>query len=202
VNAQNECCFSLTVVASLLKKYNIDPKQIGRLEVGSETVIDKSKSIKTWLMHIFEESGNTDIEGVDSSNACYGGTAALLNCVNWVESKSWDGRYGLVVCTDSAVCYPISPSSYFQFSLASVHVQLSSFNGPFYATIMIRFMQKGQLVQQVVLLLLLCLLVRMLPFLLKVNIGLHTWPMFTISTSLILQVNTRLEFYSCMCFSL
>ncbi|XP_068649889.1 hydroxymethylglutaryl-CoA synthase-like [Aristolochia californica] len=94
---------SLTVVASLLEKYGIDPKQIGRLEVGSETVIDKSKSIKTWLMRIFEESGNTDIEGVDSTNACYGGTAALFNCVNWVESSSWDGRYGLVVCTDSAV---------------------------------------------------------------------------------------------------
>lgn len=47
--------------------------------------------------------GNTDIEGVDSTNACYGGTAALFNCVNWVESSSWDGRYGLVVCTDSAV---------------------------------------------------------------------------------------------------
>jgi hydroxymethylglutaryl-CoA synthase len=53
-----------------------------------------------------QECGNTDIEGVDSSNACYGGTAALLNCVNWVESNSWDGRYGLVVCTDSAVCHP------------------------------------------------------------------------------------------------
>lgn len=46
--------FSLTVVNSLLKKYKIDPKLIGRLEVGSETVIDKSKSIKTWLMQIFE----------------------------------------------------------------------------------------------------------------------------------------------------
>jgi len=45
---------SLTVVASLLQKYNIDPKLIGCLEVGSETVIDKSKSIKTWLMQIFE----------------------------------------------------------------------------------------------------------------------------------------------------
>ncbi|KAJ4832234.1 hypothetical protein Tsubulata_001991 [Turnera subulata] len=94
---------SLTVVNSLLEKYNVDPKQIGRLEVGSETVIDKSKSIKTFLMQIFEKSGNTDIEGVDSTNACYGGTAALFNCVNWVESSSWDGRYGLVVCTDSAV---------------------------------------------------------------------------------------------------
>jgi len=51
-----------------------------------------------------QASGNTDIEGVDSTNACYGGTAALFNCVNWVESSSWDGRYGLVVCTDTAVC--------------------------------------------------------------------------------------------------
>ncbi|MBA0718688.1 hypothetical protein Golax_006420, partial [Gossypium laxum] len=93
---------SLTVVTSLLEKYKIDPKQIGRLEVGSETVIDKSKSIKTFLMQIFEKCGNTDIEGVDSTNACYGGTAALFNCVNWVESSSWDGRYGIVVCTDSA----------------------------------------------------------------------------------------------------
>nr|DAD48051.1 TPA_asm: hypothetical protein HUJ06_017988 [Nelumbo nucifera] len=94
---------SLTAVTSLFEKYGIDPTQIGRLEVGSETVIDKSKSIKTFLMQIFEKYGNTDIEGVDSTNACYGGTAALFNCVNWVESSSWDGRYGLVVCTDSAV---------------------------------------------------------------------------------------------------
>ncbi|KAI3812975.1 hypothetical protein L1987_17688 [Smallanthus sonchifolius] len=92
----------LTAVTSLLEKYEIDPKQIGRMEVGSETVIDKSKSIKTFLMKIFEDCGNTDIEGVDSTNACYGGTAALFNCVNWVESSSWDGRYGLVVTTDSA----------------------------------------------------------------------------------------------------
>ncbi|GKE32236.1 hydroxymethylglutaryl-CoA synthase-like protein, partial [Tanacetum coccineum] len=63
---------SLTAVTSLLEKYEIDPKQIGRLEVGSETVIDNSKSIKTFLMDIFENAGNTDIEGVDSTNACYG----------------------------------------------------------------------------------------------------------------------------------
>lgn len=58
-----------------------------------------------WLLFTWnqQKSGNTDIEGVDSTNACYGGTAALFNCVNWVESSSWDGRYGLVVCTDSAV---------------------------------------------------------------------------------------------------
>jgi len=94
---------SLTVVKSLLEKYDISPERIGRLEVGSETVIDKSKAIKTSLMQLFEESGNSDIEGVDSTNACYGGTAALFNSLNWVESSAWDGRYALVVAADSAV---------------------------------------------------------------------------------------------------
>ncbi|KAJ7537242.1 hypothetical protein O6H91_12G104800 [Diphasiastrum complanatum] len=94
---------SLTVVQSLLEKYDISPERIGRLEVGSETVIDKSKSIKTWIMKLFEECGNSDIEGVDSTNACYGGTAAVLNCVDWVESSAWDGRFALVIAADSAV---------------------------------------------------------------------------------------------------
>eukprot|EP00897_Mesotaenium_endlicherianum_P001800 jgi/Mesen1/1648/ME000135S00646 len=94
---------SLTAVKQLLEKTGIEASAIGRLEVGSETVIDKSKSIKSALMPLFEASGNSDIEGVDSSNACYGGTAALLNAVNWVESSSWDGRYAIVVAADSAV---------------------------------------------------------------------------------------------------
>nr|ABO27206.1 cytosolic 3-hydroxy-3-methylglutaryl-CoA synthase [Chara vulgaris] len=94
---------SLTVVQNLLEKYSIDPTNVGRIEVGSETVIDKSKSIKSCLMLLFQKSGNSDIEGVDSTNACYGGTAALLNAMNWVESSSWDGRYAIVVASDSAV---------------------------------------------------------------------------------------------------
>ena len=53
-----------------------------------------------------QDCGNTDIEGVDSTNAYYGGTATLFNYVNWVESSSWDGRHGLVVSKHSAV-YPL-----------------------------------------------------------------------------------------------
>jgi len=92
-----------SVVASLLEKYNIDPKSIGRTDVGTETIIDKSKSVKTTIMDLFAESGNTDIEGVDSKNACYGSTAALFNAVNWIESSSWDGRNAIVVAGDIAV---------------------------------------------------------------------------------------------------
>ena len=60
-------------------KYNVDPKSIGRLDVGTEAIIDKAKSVKTVLMRLFEEAGNHDIEGVDSINTCYRSTAAFLN---------------------------------------------------------------------------------------------------------------------------
>jgi len=38
---------ALTTLSSLMNKYNIDPKSIGRLEVGTETLLDKSKSVKS-----------------------------------------------------------------------------------------------------------------------------------------------------------
>lgn len=95
--------FALNAVAGLLEKYNIDPKSIGRIDVGTETIIDKSKSVKTTIMDLFAESGNFDIEGIDSKNACYGSTAALFNAINWVESRSWDGRNAIVVAGDIAV---------------------------------------------------------------------------------------------------
>lgn len=75
---------SLTCVKNLLEKNNIKPARIGRLELGTETLIDKSKSVKTTLMSLFASSKNHDIEGVTSINACYGSTNALFNTLNWV----------------------------------------------------------------------------------------------------------------------
>ena len=54
-------------------------------------------------MQLFADSGNTNIEGVDTVNACYGGTNALFNAVNWVESSGWDGRDAIVVAGDIAL---------------------------------------------------------------------------------------------------
>ncbi|KAG8759323.1 hypothetical protein FRC14_006163 [Serendipita sp. 396] len=54
-------------------------------------------------MQLFEEAGNSDIEGVDNVNACYGSTAAIFNAINWVESSSWDGRNAIVFAGDIAI---------------------------------------------------------------------------------------------------
>ena len=75
---------ALTVVKSLLEKHDISPCEIGRLEVGTETLVDKSKSTKTVLMELFPS--NPNIEEATVVNACYGGTATLLNPFAHVES--------------------------------------------------------------------------------------------------------------------
>lgn len=88
-------------MSKLLSKYNIDTDSIGRIEVGTETILDKSKSVKSVLMQLF--GNNSNVEGVDTINACYGGTNALFNALNWVESSAWDGRDAIVVAGDIAL---------------------------------------------------------------------------------------------------
>ena len=96
----NSMC--LTVLDKLINKNNISLNQISRIEVGTETIIDKSKSVKTHLMELFKDSNNNDIEGVTVLNACYGGISALLNSFNWLFSKYYDNKYAIVICGDNA----------------------------------------------------------------------------------------------------
>lgn len=69
-------------------------------------MLDKAKSCKSVLMQLF--GSNTDIEGADTYNACYGGTSALLNAVSWIESSVWDGRNAIVVASDIALYKTVS----------------------------------------------------------------------------------------------
>jgi hydroxymethylglutaryl-CoA synthase len=45
----------------------------------------------------------TDVEGCDCIQACHGGATAVTNALNWLESRSWDGRYAVVVMSDIAL---------------------------------------------------------------------------------------------------
>ena len=98
----NSLC--LTVVQNLMERNQISYEDIGRLEVGTETIIDKSKSVKTVLMQLFEESENFNIEGIDTTNACYGGTQALFNALAWVESSAWDGKFSHNTKSPHSLC--------------------------------------------------------------------------------------------------
>jgi len=102
---EDPATLALTVTRNLLKKYNIDPNDVGRIDVGTESLIDKSKSIKSVIMQLFTE--NPDIEGADSINACYGGTAALFNALHWCSSPfNHQNKYAIMVGADLALYDP------------------------------------------------------------------------------------------------
>jgi len=113
--------YALTATMRLLERMKIAPRDIGRIEIGTESQVDRSKSIKSVLVDLLysleqkrrdvDTSGfreddpaakGFDVEGVDNVHACYGGTAALLNSIAWCESEASDGKYALVVCSDIA----------------------------------------------------------------------------------------------------
>ncbi|ETN84532.1 putative hydroxymethylglutaryl-CoA synthase [Necator americanus] len=96
---------SLTVTDALLRNYDIDPSSIGFLAVGTETLIDKSKSVKTELMRLFGD--NLDIEGVDVKNACFGGTQAIFHAVDWIYANyATEKRNAIAVLADIAIYAP------------------------------------------------------------------------------------------------
>lgn len=86
----NSLC--LTVVQQLMERTQLPWESVGRLEVGTETIIDKSKAVKTVLVELFQDSANTDIEGVDTTSACYGDTASLYS----VLPTGWSPAPGMV----------------------------------------------------------------------------------------------------------
>lgn len=90
---------ALTVLRKLIERTKISEDMIGKLEFATETIHDKSKSSKTVLMKLFK---NKNIEGVTNLNACYGGTAAILNCIAWGKCEG-RGKYSIVVMSDVAV---------------------------------------------------------------------------------------------------
>jgi len=102
LTAPNEDVVSmaLNAVKRLMQKMNLKPSDIGRIQIGTETPVDLSKSVKTFIVEQFFEQGITDIEGVDNVNACFGSTAALFDTVAWMQSDFWNGRYAIVVGTD------------------------------------------------------------------------------------------------------
>jgi hydroxymethylglutaryl-CoA synthase len=89
---------------------HVDARDIGCVRVGTETLVDKSKSLKTHLVGLLADGGSARVEGVTHLNACYGGTDALFAAVAWVQSEAWDGRLALVVCADTAEYAPTDPA--------------------------------------------------------------------------------------------
>ena len=118
----NEDTASLAANAllELITKNKINPSDIGRIYLGTETGLDSSKPISSYVIEIVEDVlsekfgsrsfKNCDI--VDLTFACIGGVDALENCIDWVKGGS--KRKAIVIATDIAKYHLGSTGEYTQ----------------------------------------------------------------------------------------
>jgi hydroxymethylglutaryl-CoA synthase len=79
---------------------DLDPARLGMLVVGTETGVDHSKPVASFVHGLLELPRVMRV--YDTQHACYGGTAALMAAVEWIASGAAGGRSALVICSDIA----------------------------------------------------------------------------------------------------
>lgn len=84
----------------LLRGAGRSASEIGLCIVGTETAVDHSKPIASYLHGLLGLPSACRV--FETKHACFGGTAGLQNALDWIASGSARGRSALIVCTDIA----------------------------------------------------------------------------------------------------
>ena len=87
---------ALTAVHHLMNRCCVVAEEVGYLQLGSTSLVDRSKSMKTELMGLLEASECAAAEGA----SLYSGAATLLTCLSFVGSQAFDGRWAVAVSSD------------------------------------------------------------------------------------------------------
>ena len=97
---EDTVALAATAAARLLRAHAVDVSKIGMLVVGTETGVDHSKPVASFVQGLLELPRT--MRTFDTQHACYGGTAALMAACDWIASGNAAGRSALVICSDIA----------------------------------------------------------------------------------------------------
>jgi len=101
---QDTVVFGANALTKLVLENEINLGEISRIYVGTESAIDSSKPISSFLIALMEQKFGEDIlancDVVDFTFACIGGVDALQNCLDFVRLNP--NKKAIVVTTDFA----------------------------------------------------------------------------------------------------
>ncbi len=88
----------------LIEQENINPAEIARIYVGTESGLDNSKPIASYILQVIEQKIGKNIfqncDAVDFTFACIGAVDALQNCVDYIRLNP--KKKAIVISTDNA----------------------------------------------------------------------------------------------------
>jgi hydroxymethylglutaryl-CoA synthase len=101
---QDTVVFGANALTKLILNSNINLEEIARIYVGTESAIDSSKPIASYLVALMEQKFGEDTlsecDVVDFTFACIGGVDAMQNCIDYVRLNPT--KKAIVVTTDIA----------------------------------------------------------------------------------------------------
>ena len=101
---QDTVVFGANALTKLVLENHINLNEISRIYVGTESAIDSSKPISSFLIALMEQKFGDNIlancDVVDFTFACIGGVDALQNCLDFVRLNP--AKKAIVVTTDFA----------------------------------------------------------------------------------------------------
>ena len=105
---EDAATMAANAVVELIEKNNLNPREIGRIYLGTESALDGATPTATYLLEMLRRKyrstygvdcfQNCDV--VDLTFACIGGVDALHNTLDWVRGN--EERMGIVVTSDFA----------------------------------------------------------------------------------------------------
>jgi hydroxymethylglutaryl-CoA synthase len=101
---QDTVVFGANAMTKLVLEHNVNLNEISRIYVGTESAIDNSKPIATFILSLMEqkfgENSLATCDVVDFTFACIGGVDALQNCLDFIQLNS--DKKAIVITTDIA----------------------------------------------------------------------------------------------------
>ena len=91
---------------ALMRRHDLEPDDIGRIDVATESAFDNSKPVSTYIAGCLESVFDGDFHHANKGErkfACVAGTQSINDAFNWIRAGRNRGRAALVIATDTAL---------------------------------------------------------------------------------------------------
>ncbi|HJU14264.1 MAG TPA: hydroxymethylglutaryl-CoA synthase [Candidatus Nitrosotalea sp.] len=103
---QDPACMAANACLRIMERNKIAPKDVGRLYVATESSLDESKAMNSYVVGMLEQVyGDDSFEhcgGIECKFACVSGSYALYDNSNWIRAGEAEGKHAIVVVSDIA----------------------------------------------------------------------------------------------------
>src|SRR3954449_12377956 len=103
---QDPACMAANACLRLMKKNDLKPQAIGRIYVATESSLDESKAMNSFVIGMLEQVyGEDSLEhagGIECKFACVSGSYALYDNANWIRAGENGDKSAIVIVSDIA----------------------------------------------------------------------------------------------------